>query len=523
MNTALSQFNNTSVPFDACTTIQELFELKAREHPKRTAVILQGLTLTYEDLNVKSHALACHLRKVGVKREQIVGILCERSFELVIGLFGIIRSGGAYLPLSPNDPKDRIELVMADSAIDVLLVQKKFRDKVDFGGLTIEIDAFVDVTFSPEDLPLINTSRDLLYVIYTSGSTGVPKGVMIEHRSLVNRLLWMQREYPITCHDTILQKTTFNFDVSVWELFWWAITGAKVCLLPPNGEKNPLELVKTIETYKISVLHFVPSMLNVFLGYLEGSALCESLSSVRLVFSSGEILSAKHVEHFHYLFGPMGAKKLINLYGPTEATIDVTHYDCSLGIKKGKVPIGKPISNTSIYIMDGETLVDVGVAGELIIAGVGLARGYLNRAELTAVKFIDNPFSPNERMYKTGDLARWLEDGNIEFISRIDEQIKIRGFRIELGEIEYTMLKMRDVKECIVHTISYSESVVLLILYYVSDFEIPPQLLKDFLSKHLPEYMVPGKFMRIENIPLSPNGKANKKALPDPFSTRVPL
>ncbi|MBL0743057.1 non-ribosomal peptide synthetase [Chryseolinea lacunae] len=515
----LIDFNDTDFPFEEDVTVQELFERHVARDPGRIAVKYKNETLTYGELNARANALARHLRKEGVCREQIVGILCTRSLEMIIGIFGIMKAGGAYLPLSPYDPFARVLLLLDDSQAGILLVQEEWRDKVkDFTGAVVALENF-NVPVDDQPLPCINTSRDLLYVIYTSGSTGMPKGVLIEHRSVVNRLKWMQHAYPIQPDDVLLQKTPYNFDVSVWELFWWAIEGAQMCLLAPNGEKNPATIIDTIEQHSVSVMHFVPSMLGVFLEYIQAYDSTNKLASVRLVFASGEKLSTKHVSQFNTLFNVDGNKSLINLYGPTEATVDVTHYDCANGEVEGKIPIGKPISNTQIYIAGHEhNVLSVGEEGELIIAGVGVARGYLNRVELTAQKFVKNPFAEGEQMYRTGDLARWFPDGNIDYINRIDNQVKIRGLRIELGEIEARLLKHEQIDECIVHTRQYSESVVVIVAYYTATTEIAPKELKNFLAGNLPDYMIPSRFIKLDAIPLTPNGKADRKALPDPRS-----
>ena len=512
----LNTFNDTDYPFDEDITIQELFEKQVKRNPDSTAVIFEDGVLTYSELNNRVNALALHLRKNGVVRDKIVGIMCERSFEMIIGILGIIKAGGAYMPISVTEPVNRINLLMEDSCIDLLVIQNKFSNKISFGGTTIILDDFKDIKEPHENLPIINKSTDLVYIIYTSGSTGLPKGVMIEHKSLINRLFWMQRAYPINEDDVILQKTPFNFDVSVWELFWWQIIGAKVCFLSPGAEKNPIALINTIEKYKVSVMHFVPSMLGVFLEYLSDRDIEKQLYALRLVFASGEALPARYVNLFNSKLNYKNNRKLINLYGPTEATIDVTHYDCSLGEIHNKIPIGKPIDNTKIYITDGNhNLLGVNEEGELLIAGTGLARGYLNKGELTSQKFIDNHFTSSGKMYKTGDMVKWTEDGNIEFIDRMDNQVKIRGLRIELGEIESVLLKHPAINDCIIHTKKHTESVIIIIAYYIASQIIDPKELKSFLRLYLPDYMVPNQFMKLDAIPLSPNGKADRKALPD--------
>ena len=368
-----------------------------------------------------------------------------------------------------------------------------------------------------ENPVLVNTAHDLAYVIYTSGSTGKPKGVMIEHRSVVNRLHWMQSAYPIDRDDVILQKTPYYFDVSVWELFWWALYGAKLCFLAPGSEAIPQAIIETIRRNRVTVLHFVPAMLNVFLEYLDGKddRVVEGLASVRQIFVSGEALTPSHVRKFNNILGKKIGPKLTNLYGPTEATVDVSYFDCphnDLEI----VPIGRPIQNIRLYVMRDGQHVAVGETGELCIAGVGLARGYLNNQALTDEKFVQNPANAGERIYRTGDVARWLPDGNLEYLGREDQQIKIRGLRIELGEIENTIRDFPGIAECICVTRKYSENVILIIAYLVCKSQVELERLAHYLKQHLPAYSVPNHFVILGKIPLMPNGKADRSALPDP-------
>ncbi|MGD2093241.1 MAG: amino acid adenylation domain-containing protein, partial [Candidatus Aminicenantes bacterium] len=362
---------------------------------------------------------------------------------------------------------------------------------------------------------------NLAYVIYTSGSTGKPKGVMIEHKPLVNRLNWMQKFYPLGEEDVILQKTTIVFDVSVWELFWWSTRGASVCLLAPQEEKSPEAILEAISKSKVTTMHFVPSMLNAFLVYLGSGGDIDRLASLRRVFSSGEALLAHHVERFYKLLLVNEKKdvKLVNLYGPTEATIDVSYFNCAKDEHPSDIPIGKPIDNIRLYIIDKAMCLQlVRIAGELCIAGDGLARGYLGKPELTAEKFIDSPLEEGDRLYRTGDLARWLPDGNIEFLGRIDHQVKIRGYRIELEEIENQLLKHDDVKEAIVLAKEDESGNKYLCAYIAEKLGKTPNStdLREYLAKTLPDYMIPAIFVHLERIPLTPSGKIDRNAFPDP-------
>ncbi|MGM1050704.1 MAG: amino acid adenylation domain-containing protein, partial [Bacillota bacterium] len=417
----------------------------------------------------------------------------------------------------PEYPEERIRFMLEDSDAEILLTQSWLSIQVAFGGETIYIDDALTFEGDTTDVEKVNNANDLAYVIYTSGSTGRPKGVMVEHQAAINRLNWMQRVYPLNERDVILQKTPITFDVSVWELFWWSFAGASLYLLEPGGEKEPSVMLRTIEQQAITVMHFVPSMLGVFMNYAADSGRGVELCSLRYVFASGEALKPAHVTNFYSLMERKGGQcQLINLYGPTEATVDVSYYDCPED-REDTIPIGKPIHNIRLYIVDERMRPQpIGVSGELCISGAGVARGYLNRPELAAEKFVPNPFIRGERMYRTGDLARWLPDGNIEFMGRIDDQVKIRGFRIELGEIESRVLELESIKEAVVTAREDESGDKYLCAYIVSEEEIPTSRLRSLLSENLPDYMIPTYLVRLERLPLTPNGKVDRKALPEP-------
>jgi amino acid adenylation domain-containing protein len=522
----LDRFNDTDKKFPDDVTLQELFERQVLLRGNETAVLcdhdkfLHGRNvLTYSELNSFSNKLAARLREDGVKANKVVGICTERSFAMIIGIMGILKAGGAYLPLSPDYPEERISYMLSDSSAEILLVQDKHFNRCNsFKGIVINLENPETYLLDDRNPEIINTPRDLAYVIYTSGSTGKPKGVMIEHHSVVNRLNWMQDAFPINEDDVILQKTPFYFDVSVWELFWWALEGAKMCFLQPGGERVPLAITGTIKKHNVSTLHFVPSMLNVFLEYLEGKdpSQIEQLSSVKRVFASGEALSVSHVKKFNNIFRKHTDAALINLYGPTEATVDVSYYECPADNNLDKIPIGKPIDNIKFFIIKDDRLLSIGESGELCISGIGLARGYINNPDLTESRFVDNPFSPGSKMYKTGDMARWLPDGNVEYLGREDHQVKIRGLRIELGEIESNIREYQGVHDCIVTVKAYSENVVMIISYIVWKNGFNVEELKTHLKKKLPDYMIPNYFVDLDEMPLLSNGKADRKSLPEP-------
>jgi len=521
----IAHFNRTETTFPDNVTLQELIESQADTHASDTAVIcdhdkvLGVPSLTYAQLNDKVNQLAHLLRAEGVRPGHIVALMVERSFAMIIGIMGIVKAGAAYLPVSPDNPPNRVDFMLKDGGVRILLVQGKTVERFVFQGLTINLDDPDVYRGSTANPVILNNPQDLAYVIYTSGSTGKPKGVMIEHRSLINRLHWMQHAYPIDESDVILQKTPYCFDVSVWELFWWAMQGAKLCFLMPGGERNPLPIVETIKKQHVSVMHFVPSMLNVFLEYLDGKdpSVLRRLASVRQVFASGEALTPSHVRKFNDIWGSKTGARLTNLYGPTEATVDVSYFDCPTHNDFENVPIGRPIYNIRLYVIRDDRQVAIGEAGELCIAGIGLARGYLNNAALTDEKFLYNPTNPGERIYRTGDIARWLPDGNLEYLGREDHQVKIRGLRIELGEIENTIREYPDITDCVALVKKYSENIILIIAYVICKSDLELEDLKHYLKRRLPDYMVPNRFERIHEMPLTPSGKVDRNALPEPI------
>jgi amino acid adenylation domain-containing protein/thioester reductase-like protein len=518
----LHRFNDTAADFPKDKTIPQIFREQVEKTPEKPAVYFRGQSLTYREMDEKTNQLAALLRAKGVKPQTIVGIMLDRSIEMVAGILGIIKAGGAYLPMDPHYPADRIAFMLNDCGAGILLTDRKWPDKA-FGNaevIDIKDRRIFEGQDRREDVELVNAPGDLAYVIYTSGSTGYPKGVMIEHRSLINRICWMQKKYPLDENSIILQKTPFTFDVSVWELVWWFFAGAGVCMLEPGGEKDPSAIIAAVRKYQVTTLHFVPPMLNMFLLFLEnGKGTQEHLqdiASLKHVFSSGEALGLKQADSFNRLLNKANGTELHNLYGPTEAAIDVSYFDCLPDIALKSVPIGKPIDNTRLYILDSHlNLLPIGIPGELHIGGVGLSRGYMNRPDLTAEKFVPDPFVPGEKIYKTGDLVRWYAEGDIEYLGRLDHQVKIRGFRIELGEIEDKLLACPGIREAAVAGIEIGEK-KFLCAYYVSKKRISAAMLKRFLAGSLPEYMIPSQYVRLETLPLLPNGKIDRKALPLP-------
>ncbi|MFW9261379.1 amino acid adenylation domain-containing protein [Nostoc sp. CALU 546] len=519
-NTQFAQWNNTQTEYPQKTCIHELFEAQVEKTPDAIAVVFADEQLTYRELNTKANQLAHYLRSLGVKSEVLVGICVERSLLMVIGLLAILKAGGAYIPLDPSYPQQRLAYMLEDSQPTVLLTQQQLVENLPaHKAKLICLDTNWEVIAQHrQQNPDYHLSSDrLAYVIYTSGSTGKPKGAMNTHRGICNRLLWMQEQYQLTATDRVLQKTPFSFDVSVWEFFWPLITGARLVVAKAQGHRDPNYLVNVITQQQITTIHFVPSMLQVFLE-AENLETCDSLLRVIV---SGEALPVELQQRF---CDQLNAQ-LHNLYGPTEAAVDVTFWQCQNSLTTQKtVPIGYPIANIQIYLLD-ENLnsVPIGVPGEIYIGGVGVGRGYLNRPELTAEKFIPNPLSeqPGTRLYKTGDKARYLPNGEIEYIGRIDYQVKIRGFRIELGEIEAFISQYPTVRE----TVVVATDTQSLVAYIVPQTEqtLAISELRNFLESKLPSYMVPTAFVLLEALPLTPNGKCDRKALPAPDTTRPEL
>ncbi|MBW7476625.1 amino acid adenylation domain-containing protein [Paenibacillus oenotherae] len=519
-------WNETDRPFMDGMTIHRLFENRAEQHPDRIAIRFEQQSLTYKQLNDKASRVAAELIRQGVGRNRVIAIAAKRSLEMMVGILGIMKAGGAYLPIDPSLPAERIQYMLQNSQTMVLLLQNEaICEAIPFDGNRIILDSS-NTDADSEDSSVVlpeNAPSDLAYVIYTSGSTGQPKGVMVEHVSLMNRLEWMQNEYRLLETDVILHKTPFVFDVSVWELFLWIIGGASVVMLQPEGEKLPDVIIREIEAKQVNIIHFVPSMFHAFLDYVDSLKDRSALASLKRIFTSGEALGLHHVQKFDERLGQPFGTRLINLYGPTEATIDVTYYDCTGGLTDRTVPIGKPIQNTKIHILDPDGHPQpVGVSGELCISGMGLARGYMNRTDLTAEKFIDRPvrLPDAERIYKTGDLAKWRSDGNIEYLGRIDQQVKIRGYRIELAEIEFVLQSHEAVKEAIVIKLSSDEATESLCAYYTSESEVHADMLRAHMANRIPEYMIPVYFVRLNQLPLTVSGKIDRKALPAPDNSK---
>jgi amino acid adenylation domain-containing protein len=507
----LHEVNDTTRDYDDLP-LHVRIERQAARTPHAEAVVAEDRSLTYAELNSRANGLARRLRQRGVGPESVVGVLLERSAELVVALLAVLKAGGAYLPLEPGYPTDRLEFMLADSGVRVLLTVDRLADRLpphEAAVLTVDLDR--PDGDDPGDLGVPVAGTNLAYVMYTSGSTGRPKAVMITHGGIGNRLLWMQETYRLDRRDRVLQKTPFSFDVSVWEFFWPLMTGACLVMARPGGHLDPAYLVERVVGQGVTVVHFVPSMLRVFLD-TPGVTACTCLTRV---FASGEALPADLPARFFDLL----PAELHNLYGPTEAAVDVSSWDCRQGSTATGVPIGRPVANTQLHVLDPHgNLVPAGIPGELHIGGVQLARGYLGRPELTGRQFVPNPFPPGGRLYRTGDLARHLPGGEIEFLGRIDNQVKLRGFRIELGEVEAALQAHPEVREACVHP--WNDQLVAYLVTTGGPLAVPA--VRAFLARTLPEHMLPAFVVHLPALPVSPNGKLDRKALPTPERGTVP-
>ena len=520
----LAEWNDTAVDYPRGHTLHELIAAQAEKTPSAVAASYEGDDLTYRELLQRTGQLASHLARLGVKPDGRVGVLLERSLEMVVGLSGVLAAGAAYVPLDPTLPAERLGVLVGSAGLSAVLTQERFSGLLPLSGPSI---VRLDLAQPFPPLPAGGRAmgeggqggevppdeHNLAYVLYTSGSTGTPKGVMISHRGIVNRLLWMQEAYGLTAEDRVLQKTPFGFDVSVWEFFWPLLTGARLVFAQPEGHKDPQYLADLIARESITTVHFVPSMLDVFLEVLPASG---ALPSLRRVIASGEALPPQLVRRF---FARLPHAELHNLYGPTEASVDVSFWPAVPEPPRALVPIGRPIANHRLHVVDRSLEPQpIGIPGELLLGGPGLARGYLDRPDLTAAVFIPGPFSSvsgGARLYRTGDLVRQLADGTVQFLGRIDHQVKIRGFRIELGEIEAALARLPGVREAVVLAREDETGDKRLAAYVASSAEPAPgpDDLRDALRRSLPEAMVPADVVILESLPLNANGKVDRRAL----------
>ena len=512
----LGGWNATTTEDSPGGCVHALFEAQVERTPEAPAVVYEEGGLTYAELDGRANQLGRRLRELGVGPDVVVGVLMERSVALVVSVLGVLKAGGAYLPMDPSYPSERLAYMVDDAGAPVVVSQLALSQVASVGDARV---VYVDGEGEGvggqgrERLSMVTEPRNLAYVIYTSGSTGHPKGVMVTHEAVCNHMQWMQSTYPLTELDRVLQKTPFSFDASVWEFLAPLLSGAQLVLARPGGHLDTRYLERLLSEGEVTTLQVVPSLLRV----LVEEGVIERARSLRRLFCGGEELPAELRERVLESY----EGELCNLYGPTETTIEVTSWRCERGSGPGRTPLGRPIANTQVYLLDAElSPVPVGVPGELHVAGVALARGYLGRAGLTAQQFIPNPFSdtPGRRLYRTGDLGRYLPDGTIEYLGRLDHQVKVRGHRIELGEVESELLRHPAVREAVAlarpdpHAGTRLEAHV--VVHPGADLDL--DTLREFLRARLPEYMLPTAFATLPQLPLTASGKIDRAALSAP-------
>jgi len=506
-------FNRTTVNFYPPASLHQLFEKQVDQTPERVAVISGSAFLSYAALEEQANRLAHRLRALGVTPNSLVGVCAERSLEMVVALYGVLKAGAGYLPLEPDDPPDRLAFFLSDAKPVALVAQAGVADRLPPSSIPVlaigpESQGLHEV--ASHRLPCVTGPDDLAYVIYTSGSTGRPKGVANLHKGILNRIMWMTDRFGAAHEQRILQKTPFTFDVSLWELFWPLASGGCLVMAPPRAHQDPARLAQVIAEQKITMIHFVPSMLQAFLEHVDP----KGLPSVCRVLCSGEALSFDLQERFFQRWGV----ELHNLYGPAEAAVEVTHWRCVPGDARGIVPIGHALANTRLYVVDGlGQPTPIGVPGELLIGGVQVARGYLGGPELDAERFLPDEFStePGARLYRTGDRARFLEGGELEFLGRLDDQVKVRGWRIEPGEIEAVLAEHPAVRQAVLRVFEPKPGDQRLVAFYVPapEQEVSTAQLREHLRRRLPDTMVPQSFVAVPHLPLTASGKIDRRAL----------
>ncbi|WP_187355522.1 non-ribosomal peptide synthetase [Paenibacillus tengchongensis] len=518
----LHEFNNNAVEFPKQKTLQELLQEQTERTPYRTAVIYEKQSLTYKELNEKSNQIAHMLREKGVSKDKLVGILLERSIDMLVSIIGVLKAGGAYIPMDLDYPSERIRTVLADSGAGIVLTKSQtvnhpasFYDELASGTNVehiIDLDHFNNASdrYSTENIEFINNPSDMCYVIYTSGSTGRPKGAMIEHIGMINHLFAKINDLKLSEASIVVQNASHCFDISVWQFFAALLCGGTTVIYSNELVKNTEAFVKRVMEDKVTILEVVPSYLNVVLNYLEERE--DKLEDLEYLIVTGEELKPKLVKRW---FDKYSDTLLVNAYGPTEASDDITHYIMPAYPNDIRVPVGKPLQNLNIYIVDAYlNLCPIGVKGEIVVSGAGVGRGYLHNEEKTRNAFLVNPFvkDRSERLYKTGDLGRWRDDGNIDYLGRIDQQVKIRGHRIELGEIESVINKQTGIKEAVVMVKGDDVESQYLCAYVVLN-HTDVQNVRASLKEKLPDYMIPASYIVLDAIPLTSNGKTDRNAL----------
>lgn len=502
---AINDFNNTNVKYPKEKTIVQLFEEEVENSPDKVAVVFKNEQVTYGELNERANGLAVKLREMGVKPNDFVAMICERSIEMIVGIYGIIKAGGAYVPIDPSYPEERIQYILSDCKAKVIVT---YGATIESEICVIDLSCKEDMEIQAENLQRVNNPEDLIYLIYTSGTTGKPKGVMIEHRNVVRLFVNDDFKYDFNADDVWTMFHSYCFDFSVWETYGATLFGGKLIVLSKEEVKDSFAVMDIIKNKGVTVLNQVPSA---FYNLLDADSEENELKLRYLIFG-GESLKPQRLLKW-YEWHPK--VKIVNMYGITETTVHATYREIGKKeIENGISDIGKAIPTLSIHIMNGNSLCEIGVPGEICIAGTGVARGYLNNPELTEKRFVDNMFGEG-KMYRSGDLGKWLPDGNIEYIGRADEQVKIRGFRIELGEIDSAIRKIDEVKDVAVIVRENKNSEKEINAYIISENSSIASITREELKEHLPEYMIPAKIMKIDSFPVTSNGKLDKKALPE--------
>nr|WP_237179257.1 non-ribosomal peptide synthetase [Paenibacillus sp. MMS18-CY102] len=504
-------FNDTDAEYPREKTIHQLFEEQAAALPDQIAIACEGSRVTYAELNSRANKLARTLREQGVQADQLVGLIADRSIHTIVGMLAILKAGGAYVPIDPTYPQERIAYMLDDSGIKLLLTQRTEADLSAFSGRITALDEEASYAADGSNLASVSGPGHLAYVIYTSGSTGRPKGVLIEHRNVVRLLFNSRNLFDFGPSDTWTLFHSFCFDFSVWEMYGALLYGGKLVIVPALTARSPQQFRQLLQDEQVTILNQTPTS---FYQVIQEDELAEGRLGLRQVIFGGEALSPYALRNWRAKYP---GTQLINMYGITETTVHVTYKEITeVEIAQAKSNIGTAIPTLRAYVLDGNSrLQPIGVPGELHISGDGLARGYLNRPELTAEKFIEHPFAPGERMYRSGDLARWLPDGNLEYLGRIDHQVKIRGYRIELGEIEAQLLKV-GAREAIVIAREDEDGQKELCAYFVADQPYTAGELRELLARELPSYMIPAYFVQLDRMPLTSNGKIDRRSLPEP-------
>ncbi|MBW4477616.1 MAG: amino acid adenylation domain-containing protein [Tolypothrix brevis GSE-NOS-MK-07-07A] len=511
----LFQLNQTHADYPQDIFLHQLFEQQVKLTPDYIALISNFEEITYLQLNHRVNQLAHYLQKKGVTKETLVALCLERDLDMVVGILAILKAGGAYIPLDPSYPVERLNFMLSDSQASLLISKQEILEQLSlFAAKTVCLDIHKEeiAQESLENPINLSSSDNLAYIIYTSGSTGTPKGVLGTHRGTVNGLHWLWKTYPFSEGEVCCQKTAISFVDSVWEIFAPLLQGIPTVIISNATVLDPQLFIESLVQYKVSRIILVPSLLRLLLDNY--SHLVKKLKHLKFWITSGEALSVKLVQTFQEL---IPEAKLINLYGSSEVSANATYYNTSLLPEQASsVPIGHPINNTQVYVLNRDLQpTPIGVVGELYIGGDGLAKGYLHRTELTQERFIDNPFMPGSKLYKTGDLVRYLRDGNLEYLGRRDEQVKIRGFRVELGEIATAIAQHPNARESVVIASNDNQDNPRLIAYVVTDKQDINTELLPYLQQKLPNYMLPSAFIVLEKLPLTPNGKVDKRALPN--------